>query len=398
MSLLLGLPASGKAEPVSYGFTFIGEAAGPALDPVPALNNGGTVAFVGQKAGVFGVFVGNGGPVAFLPVLDGAVFISGVSLNNAGGVAVRVVRGGAGGSSSVARSVDGGSLVRLYTAFGGGMGVPSLNSTGTVAFAASTPPFSPSGVFVGSGGPTTTIADGSGPFSGGNFGIAPSLNNLGTVAFSVVFGAPGSGIFTGSGGPVTLVADTGGPFNGFGDPSLNDAGMVAFLATLDTGDSGIFKSTTGGTTPVVDTDGAFSGFSPSLSLNNLGAVAFLADLDAGGSGIFAGPDPVLDRVISTGDALFNSTVVGLSLSREGLNDAGQVAFLAQLADGRTVIVRADPGGVAVVPEPAALLLLGAGVIGLGLPWMAAQRRTRVLHATLRSLYGLMGQTPSRTIA
>ena len=67
MSLLLGLPASGKAEPVSYGFTFIGEAAGPALDPIPALNDGGTVAFVGQQAGVFGVFVGNGGPVAFLP-------------------------------------------------------------------------------------------------------------------------------------------------------------------------------------------------------------------------------------------------------------------------------------------------------------------------------------------
>jgi len=319
-----------------------------------------------------------------------------VSLNNAGGVAVRVVRGGAGGSSSVARSVDGGSLITLYTAFGGGMGMPSLNSAGTVAFAASTPPFSPNGVFFGSGGPTATIADGSGPFSGSNFGIAPSLNNLGTVAFSVVSGA--RGIFTGSGGPVTLIADTGGPFNGFGDPSLNDAGMVAFLATLDTGHSAILISTTGGTTPVVDTDGAFSGFSPSLSLNNLGAVAFLADLDAGGSGIFAGPDPVLDRVIGTGDALFSSTVVGLSLSREGLNDAGQVAFLAQLADGRTVIVRADPGGVAVIPEPSALLLLGAGVIGLGLPWMAARRRTRVLHATLRSLYGLMAQTRSRTIA
>lgn len=53
--------------------------------------------------------------------------------------------------------------------------------------------------------------------------------------------------------------------------------------------------------------------------------------------------------------------------REGLNDADQIAFLAQLADGTQAIVRADPE---TVPEPVpetspvlAVLLLGAFGVG-----------------------------------
>jgi PEP-CTERM motif len=137
-----------------------------------------------------------------------------------------------------------------------------------------------------------------------------------------------SGIFTGSGGPVTAVA----------------AG-------------GLLES------------GPFLDFGLLPSINNMGTVAFLAFLRPEGSGIFTGPDAVADRVIGTGDPLFGSTVTSLEFARQGLNDAGQVAFVAQLADGRQVVVRADPAQVGAVPEPSALALLALGTLALaGYRW------------------------------
>src|SRR5207245_11350529 len=82
-------------------------------------------------------------------------------------------------------------------------------------------------------------------------------------------------------------------------------------------------------------------------INNSGTVVFEATLTAGGSGLFSGPDPSADRIIGTGDPLFGSTVTNVDFRGRGLNDAGQVAFLATLGDGRTLLVRADP----IPPEP-----------------------------------------------
>ena len=106
-------------------------------------------------------------------------------------------------------------------------------------------------------------------------------------------------------------------------------------------------------TVVADTRGEFSSlivFRPP-SLNNNGDVAFLADLDSGGAGIFVGPDPINDRVISTGDTLDGSTVQDITFCEEGLSDSGELAFVAQLDipetpgddfDFRRAIFRATP--------------------------------------------------------
>jgi hypothetical protein len=160
------------------------------------------------------------------------------------------------------------------------------------------------GIFTGMGGTFTDIVD-----ETGNLLLRsnPDINNRGTVAFAAEFKATGvQGIFTGNGGPVITVADTSGPFRDFlGGPVINDRGKAVFFATLDQG--------------VV--------------------------------GVFSGPDPVADKVIKTSDPLFGSVVSDLPTNgaRLGLNNSGQVAFVATLADGTGVIVRADPVTFAGTP-------------------------------------------------
>jgi hypothetical protein len=141
--------------------------------------------------------------------------------------------------------------------------------------------------------------------------------------------------------------------------AINDEGTVAFRAFLDAGGRGIFTGSGGEITTIVDDSGAFRGFN-SMALNDEGAVVFQAVLDAGGEGIFTGSDLVADKVIATGDSLFGSTVTSLFFQKNGLNNSGQIVFIAGLADGTQGVFRAEP-----VPEPSeALGTLAFGVLGI----------------------------------
>jgi hypothetical protein len=90
-------------------------------------------------------------------------------------------------------------------------------------------------------------------------------------------------------------------------------------------------------------------------INAAGSIVFAASLDAGGSGIYTGSGSTTDKVITKGDPLFGSTVTSVQISTKAINDSGQIAFEATLADGRSVVVRADPS-VAPVPDIAATSL------------------------------------------
>ena len=95
------------------------------------------------------------------------------------------------------------------------------------------------------------------------------------------------------------------------------------------------------------------------SLNDVGEVAFILEPDFGNQILVTGADPGADRVIGVGDALFGRIIVGLLFGREGLNDAGQLAFTAFFDDGSSAVVLATPG--AVVPEPGTLLLVAGAL-------------------------------------
>ncbi|HET7298565.1 MAG TPA: choice-of-anchor tandem repeat NxxGxxAF-containing protein, partial [Burkholderiales bacterium] len=188
-----------------------------------------------------------------------------------------------------------------------------------------------------------------------------SINDAGTVAFSGggLSSSDLVGLFTGSGGAVTPIADDSGPLVFPFFASINDVGTVAFLAQLDGGGNGLFL---GGTQvrPFADTNGLFSFFfGRAPSINDTGQVAFGAGLDGGGTGIFVGPNPLADKVITTGDSLFGSTVTSLSLGSQALNNAGRVAFYAELSDGTQGVFVATP-----VPEPSTLLLSAVALAGL----------------------------------
>jgi hypothetical protein len=100
------------------------------------------------------------------------------------------------------------------------------------------------------------------------------------------------------------------------------------------------------------------------AVNDLGTVAGL--VTGGGStrlSIFQNGGE--DTLISVGSPFDGSTVTGLSFSPEGFNNANQLAFLAMLADGRTVSV------IAGLPEP------GAASLVLGCAGLLLRRRTRI---------------------
>jgi len=202
-------------------------------------------------------------------------------------------------------------------------------------------------ILVGNGGSLIRIADTSTTFA--VLDADPRINRDGQVAFHGILRDGREGIFIGNGGALTTIADTSGPYASFSDaPAISDNGQVLFQATLkattDTPEiSGLFLSSAGQIKTVANDTGHFASFGFAPAINTQGQIAFLGTTKSGQVGVFAGTDEKLDRVVAIGDALDGSTVVDLSVLsfRTGLNNSGQIAFIAGLADGRTGVYRGD---------------------------------------------------------
>ena len=216
----------------------------------------------------------------------------------------------------------------------------------------------------------------------------PIINaNARTAYYARLNGSPSSGIFLAdnvSPSPSTLqlalVGDTtpgtSNTYDGFGQrPALNDLDWIAYKATYSFSDGsgqseGIYRGTFGGAITTVATavgvatvegeaDRFFTGvFDDDVAINNKNVTAFSGQTNDAfffgtdlqrGIYIGAGGGKPAVEVVRTGQPLDGSTVVDFNANLEpnqggntGLNDASQVAFQAELADGRTGIYLFTP--------------------------------------------------------
>ena len=211
---------------------------------LPAINNAGTVAFVGSSSGGTGIFT----QTAVLA--KSGESIEGLTLNS--------------------------------------FGPPAINDRGTVAFQSwlsgeiATAIFTPNAVLV-------KVGDTIGGKTLTDLFFAPALNSSGSVAFMGVFSG-GTGVFTQN----SLLEQTGDTIGGrkltsFGSPVINDTGLVAFIATYPGGE-GIFTQTS----LIAKTGDTISGKTlvgvGQPAINSSGAVAFTAlFLDRSSAVILAQP-------------------------------------------------------------------------------------------------------------
>jgi hypothetical protein len=194
----------------------------------------------------------------------------------------------------------------------------------------------------------TNIADSDGMFTT-TWGIGPSINNSGVVAFLGFLDAGGSGIFVGNGSTVTPIALSGSTFTSFGtqDTPINNSGFVAFFASPAAGGGAVFASD-GTTTKTIASGPPFNTLPSNtiVSINNAGAVAFESGNTGATSALYvgngSGPPAALYRA---SDPMFS-----IIATRMSINDSGQVAFSAFLDAGGSGIYRGDGG----TPAPIAL--------------------------------------------
>jgi len=306
-----------------------------------AVNDAGIVAFqAALRDGGSGVFTGRGDVAAQLVGPDDVVAVTShpdVNLAGetsfygalpAGGQGVFVLRDG-----SLQTIAD--TQSRLSTV--GPLG-PTMNEAGRVAFRADLAAET-SGIFAGDAADVTTVADTHGGWS--RFHGLPVIDRSGTVVFRADREDGVEGIYSAGDGTIRAVAESGDVFESLAlFPSVNDRGTVAFAATLRGRGAALLTADDDRIT-VIDTEGEFEGFRGAL-IDGAGAVVRIATPRAGNLGLFNGPDPETDRILAIGDQLFGSTVTDFASTPVSINAVGHLAVRASLADGRQLILRADP--------------------------------------------------------
>ena len=199
----------------------------------------------------------------------------------------------------------------------------------------------------------------------------PAMNNAGTIAYASSL----------SGSTYTLEIQKGA--NRYSLPGVNTTRFVPDINELGTvacviNDGAKIVIGDGISAPryidgslykgKIESGWVFDGGESICAINDEGLVVFgarpqpfIAPSDHGPYGLFTGPDPVADKIIMEGDMLDGATISlnSLSFARNGLNNSGQIAFIATLSNGTSGVWVATP-----VPEPSTLGLMAAGLISL----------------------------------
>jgi hypothetical protein len=211
--------------------------------------------------------------------------------------------------------------------------LPSLNNAGRAAYVAD------AGDKIAIGPIGTTLTPPS------NYVSPASMNDGDVIAFAAADDSSSiAGLYRGSTTPLLQDGDaiSGGTitFSWNQRPGVNNSGTVAFIGRLEVPGVSV-------PTGVYTTDGTLVtrvGTNPldRFSLNDSGSVVYRRNL-GGTDGLYLGRPGLIDQeVIGPGDALDGSTFTGGFIWEESLNNLGQVAFYAFLADGRRGVYVATP--------------------------------------------------------
>lgn len=342
-----------------------------------SINDNGTVAFAAFGSTIFsggGIFTSNGdGAYTTVVKFDQRTVLDGLAIDNSGRVAFRNIV--AIPEEGIFLS-NGDSLITIATEsdnlFDANPRPKTFNNNDTLVFTVTENLGSGEKIVTGNGGLLTTVVDTSGLFR--FFDQSAAINDANVVAFQATLKDGRQGVFTIKDGTITTIADnTNFLLNGFSEVGINNTGTVIFEASRPDGEEGIFIGNGETITTIADTSSFFSNLSRATHNDN-NQVAFNGTLRDGAQnvftdGIFTGPDPVADKVIAIGDSLVGGTVTNLFFS-EGINNSGQISFLADIIDdsGKTIrgLYRADPLSKSIPESTSTLGLLAFGALGTGL--------------------------------
>ena len=329
----------------------------------PAINNQGSVAFIatqGPDQDVFKWDRRNLAVTASTATAPFTFFTDDVVINEAGTVGFRA--GLSTGLRAVGIFTSDGLTTRTIVdsaqqGFPGfGIGTPSINASGTVAFQAFRSGFRSNVIFIGNGGCITPVLD----TLTSNFLTfgAVAINASGEIVFEGVQKDRSEGIFvlkpnrdgegtsgTGSASVIDVIDTNNSGFFQFGDPVINERGVVADFAAGGTRLE-VFSGDGNGITARNDPASGLFIDLEHPSMNDHGDIAFSALNASGGQIIFVeltGGTSLLP-VLQTGDLLFGSPVTAVSVGRFAFNNHLQLAFEYELLDGRSGIAVASLAG------------------------------------------------------
>jgi len=348
-----------------------------------AVNDAGVVAFRASTASGQGVFRYDPNASTFTPImtLSGTPYESLdsiVSINNGG--TVTLLASDSSGPDAILKGSGGGTTIVAQTSsqFSSLQSAAVINDNDTVVFRAyldtpGTVSDRGQGIYQRTGnGSIVTVHEL--PMASQSFSLfaVPSINRSGVVTFGGLDTSfpTGFGLLKAESGTVTplLSYESGG----HGAVDINDHGDIVFSANpTGSAPDGLQVLYQGTSTPVtvIGLVGGISSFGLP-DINNQGLVAF-GGIVSGGTVIYLGNQ----RVIGPGDALFGSTVTGVSFTRGGLNNNGQLAFGYTLQNGVSGVAFANSS----VPEPnATTLAFVAALLGLGCR-QALRRSHRGVH-------------------
>jgi hypothetical protein len=236
---------------------------------------------------------------------------------------------------------------------------PTINGQDTIAFVGRTTGPGVEGIFTSAEGSTSTaVLAGQPAPGGGEFQFfldgTPALNDRGEIALVAATTVRSTqGIYVQSGGRlITLVttddaAPLGGRFTEFGSVVLTNAGTVAFIGRTDSRDvpEGLYVTGRAILVPLAMsgepvTGGALTRFANAV-INSDEEVVFELSLPIIPQAVYIATRAGVRPAVRAGD---RSPAGGLftAFSTPALNDAGQIAFVAETDDGRHGIYLVTP--------------------------------------------------------